>query len=127
MALKRVMIVEDDRALLELLVDYFEHQGVEVIAAERALEAIEKLTEGPRPDVILTDLRMPKVSGEEFVARLRADARWADIPIALMSGDAGRLAVVDGEALPALAKPFTIDELNDVLARYGQHIEGAAP
>jgi hypothetical protein len=45
-----------------------------------------------------------------------------------MSGDAGRLAVADGESLPALEKPFTIDELNAVLARHcGPVGDAAAP
>lgn len=112
------MVVEDDRALLELLVDYFEHQGVEVVVAEGAEEALDKLRGGERPDVILTDLRMPKVSGEELLARLQADPRWASIPVALMSGDPGRLAFTGAVGLPVLAKPFTIDELNAALMRH---------
>jgi CheY-like chemotaxis protein len=115
----RVMIVEDDRALLELLVDYFEPEGLEVLAAESVPQAMKHLESGePLPDVILLDLRLPKVSGEQMLERLRADPRWANIPVALMSGDPGRLAFTGGQGLSSLAKPFTIDELNTVIARH---------
>jgi CheY-like chemotaxis protein len=123
------MVVEDDRALLELLVDYFEHQGVDLVTAEGAEEALRRLANGPRPDVILTDLRMPKVSGEELLERLRADPRWASIPVAVMTGDPARLAFKSAAGLPVLAKPFTIDELNATLARHcaGLDEHDAAP
>ena len=61
---------------------------------------------------------MPHGSGEELLARLRADPRWSGIPVALMSGDPGRLSFRAIGGLPVLAKPFTIDELNEVLARH---------
>jgi CheY-like chemotaxis protein len=113
------MVVEDDRALLELLIDYFESEHVEVVAAERAEQALERLEDVERlPDLMLVDLRMPKVSGEEFVQRVRADPRWAHIPIVVMSGDLARLEFGGHEGLPTLAKPFSIDELNALLSRH---------
>jgi CheY-like chemotaxis protein len=118
----RVMVVEDDRALLELLVDYFEGEGIEAVAVEGAEQALARLTSGESlPDVILIDLRMPKVTGEQLLERLRATPGLAHLPVAVMSGDPARLAFTGGEGVPALAKPFTIDELNAVLAH---HCEG---
>jgi CheY-like chemotaxis protein len=110
------MVVEDDRALLELLSDYFENEGVDVVAVEGAEQALARLTSGePLPDVILLDLRMPKVSGEQLLERLRAMPGLSRLPVAVMSGDPARLAFTGGAGL---AKPFTIDELNAVLARH---------
>ena len=110
--------MEDDRALLELLTDYFESEGLEIEAVDGAEKALEKLRKGPRPDVILMDLRMPKVSGEELLQRLRANPDWSTIPVALMSGDPGRLAFSGPEHVAKLSKPFTIDELNAALAQH---------
>lgn len=125
-----MLVVEDDRALLELLLDYFESEKVEVIAAEDAAQALAKLAEDPLPDVVLLDLRLPEVSGEELLARMRADPRLARLPVALMSGDPGRLALTRAEGLPQLAKPFSIDELDAALALHCAELrdgDGAAP
>lgn len=113
------MVVEDDRALLELLIDYFESEHVELVAVEGAEEALDRLRKDERlPDLILVDLRMPKVSGEELIGRLRATPEWAHIPLAAMSGDLTRLEFSGHEGLPVLAKPFSIDELNALLAQH---------
>ena len=123
-----MLVVEDDRALLELLRDYFEAEKVEVVAVEDAGQALARLAEDPLPDVVLLDLRLPKVSGEELLARMRADPRLARLPVALMSGDPGRLALTRAEGLPSLAKPFSVDELDAVLERYcGELRDGASP
>jgi CheY-like chemotaxis protein len=113
------MVVEDDRALLELLIDYFESEHVEIVAVERAEQALERLRKDERlPDLMLVDLRMPEVTGEELIHRVRAEPRWAGIPIVVMSGDLARLEFGGHEGLPVLAKPFSIDELNELLSRY---------
>jgi DNA-binding response OmpR family regulator len=123
----KVMIVEDDRALLELLREYFDQQGVEVVAVDKAAKAIEHLERGaPYPDVVLLDLRMPDVSGEQFLERLRAHPAWSAIPVALMSGDPARLSLA-ASGLPSIAKPFTIEELDAVLARHCDVVGPHAP
>ena len=104
--------------MLELLIDYFEAQGIEVAAADGAEEALELLNSGSPPDVILMDLRMPKVSGEELLEQLRANLVWAGIPVAVMSGDSSRLAFTGRPEVPTLAKPFSIDELVAVLSQH---------
>lgn len=115
---RSVMVVENDRSLLDLLVDYFESEGVEVVGVEGAEEALGRLRAAEHlPEVILIDLRMPRVSGEELLARLHDEPAWAGIPVAVMSGDLQRLEFTRREGVPLLAKPFTIEELNDALAR----------
>jgi CheY-like chemotaxis protein len=113
------MVVEDDRALLELLLDYFESEHVELVAVERAEKALERLASDERlPDFILVDLRMPEMSGEQLLERLRANPGWAKIPVAVMSGDLGRLEFSGHSGVPVLAKPFSVDELNALLSRH---------
>jgi hypothetical protein len=76
----RVMIVEDDAVVRELLARILENNGQEVIQAENGRIGLELLEQGA-PDVIVLDLMMPEVDGFEFLAELRATQKWAAIPV----------------------------------------------
>lgn len=66
-----ILIAEDEPALLELLSEVLEEAGYEVAAARDGVEALEQLERRPF-DLLLTDIRMPRVDGLELLARIRA-------------------------------------------------------
>jgi two-component system OmpR family response regulator len=106
-----ILVVEDDPHLREVITEVLSDEGYNVYEAmdgQRALERIESLV----PDLILSDIRMPRLSGIELAERLKQ--RRHPIPIVLMSTSNNAPA---GDGPPFLAKPFALDDLVALVAR----------
>jgi DNA-binding response OmpR family regulator len=80
MAGTNILVVEDHADLREMLAVLLETEGFEVQTASNGLEALHCLDED-RPRLILLDLMMPVMSGDEFRERQLADARYRDVPV----------------------------------------------
>jgi len=116
----RVLIVDDDRRILELLVELLELEGYEIASATDGAEALE-LAQGFDPDVVVSDVVMPVVGGLELCRRLKEDPRTAYVPVLLISGirksnDAGIEGLYAG-ADDYLDLPFRNEELLVKVAR----------
>ena len=81
----RVLIVDDDRKILDLLVELLELEGYEIATALDGSEAFE-LALSFDPDVVVSDVVMPVLGGLELCRRLKEDSRTAYIPVLLVSG-----------------------------------------
>ncbi|HET8782945.1 MAG TPA: response regulator, partial [Pyrinomonadaceae bacterium] len=81
----RVLIVDDDQMVLELLVDLLELEGYAVAGAADGAEGTT-LAHSFAPDVVISDVVMPHVSGLELCRRLKNDPQTASIPVLLISG-----------------------------------------
>jgi CheY-like chemotaxis protein len=112
-----VMVVEDQQAIAELLLEVLSDAGFEATCAPSALVAAEFARE-TRPDVILLDVMMPDRNGWDVLEELRGDVATRDIPVVITS------AVYDRPGLHALpvggpirfaAKPFDIADLVDTV------------
>jgi PAS domain S-box-containing protein len=116
----RVLIVDDDRRMLDLLVDLLEIEGYEVSTALNGAEALE-LTVAFDPDVVVSDVVMPVVGGLELCRRLKVDERTAYIPVLLISGlitsDDGGIEGLHAGADDYLDLPFRNEELLVKVAR----------
>jgi CheY-like chemotaxis protein len=115
----RVLIVEDDDGVSESLRDALLDEGYDAVVARNGQEALDWLAAHPRPQLILLDLWMPVLTGEEFRLRQLADPALADIPVIIIS--AAPDARARGRALQAaavLAKPVNLHKL---LAMVAQH------
>jgi cyclic di-GMP phosphodiesterase len=107
----RVLVIDDDRLLCELIRTTFELEGFEVATAYDVIEAERVLVES-RPDAILLDIGLPGIDGIFYLERLRETPQTSKIPIVAISGsdEAGRTArAVGAEAF--LRKPFSPLEL----------------
>ena len=105
---KRVLIVEDDADIRTTVAELLEDEGYHVASVANGLEALDCLRAAHElPDVILLDLMMPKMDGFQFRAEQRADARFSEIPVVLMTA-AGDVATRANELQPRgfLKKPF---------------------
>jgi DNA-binding response OmpR family regulator len=118
-----VLVVEDDPVILRLLEVNFELEGFGVVLAHDGEEGIEA-ARAQRPDIIVSDIMMPKMSGIELVQALKADDATASIPIILLSAKAqtGDLkSGMDAGADDYITKPFEpldlIDRVNALLSR----------
>ena len=67
-----VMVVDDEPQVLDIERHILEGAGYHVLLATSALDAIARLTEGPPLDLLITDLDMPELAGDEMVSRIRA-------------------------------------------------------
>jgi two-component system, sensor histidine kinase and response regulator len=105
---RRVILLADDEfAILSLLRDTFEEAGYAVIIAHDGREAFAKAQALP-PDIVVTDLMMPRLDGVGLCRKLRADIRTAHIPIVGMS--AAKSPPEHGFTA-FFAKPFDIDKV----------------
>lgn len=118
-----VLVVEDDPVILRLLEVNFELEGFSVLLAHDGAEGI-KVARAERPDVIITDIMMPKTSGLELVSTLKGDAATSGIPIILLSAKAqtSDLKVgIEAGADDYITKPFEpldlVDRVNALLSR----------
>lgn len=109
---RRILIVEDDPDTRRALADAMRGAGAEVVVAEDGHDALERLRAGPRPAVILLDLRPPGLGGEEFLRALRADPRYEHVPVITMSGSGPG----EGDAVVArLQRAVDVDDLRQIV------------
>lgn len=110
----RVLIVEDDLDLRELLTVALESEGHSVRTAENGVEALVRLQFEPPPDVILLNLVLPAMGGGDVLEAIRRDPKLDGVPVVLITG--APVPVELGRAVDAvLAKPFGLDELRDTI------------
>jgi DNA-binding NarL/FixJ family response regulator len=120
---KRLLIVDDEPNLLRALEALFGAQGFEVTTARSGAEALVKLAQG-LPDLIISDIRMPGMSGYELARQLHDSSRTALLPIIFLTakGEAGdRIEGFRAGVDAYFTKPFLPDELlavvNNILNR----------
>ena len=118
-----VLLVEDDPVILKLLEVNFELEGYAVLLAHDGAEGIE-LARAERPDLIISDIMMPNVSGIELVQTLKADDATSGIPIILLSAKAQTADIRAGMEAGAddyVTKPFEplelVEHVQALLAR----------
>ena len=114
-----VLVVDDDPVILKLLEVNFDMEGFDVLIAHDGEEGIE-VARRERPDIIVSDIMMPKASGIELVAELKGDPATSDIPIVLLSAKAQNADVrtgLDAGADDYVTKPFEPLDLVDRVTR----------
>jgi CheY-like chemotaxis protein len=116
----RILLVEDDDALRQVLSEVLADEGYRVDAAANGQAALDHLKEsGASPDLILLDLVMPVMDGWAFRDAQRNDARLAHIPTMVLSAsfppDSARMRALDAQAV--LSKPVSIDRLMRAVRR----------
>jgi CheY-like chemotaxis protein len=85
----RLLVVEDDPAILANLARFLRLEGFEVVIARNGAEGLHAVNQ-QRPDLVLSDLLMPEMDGETLLAALRADAATARLPIIFLTASADR-------------------------------------
>jgi len=112
-----VLVVDDDPVIVRLLRVNFEMEGYVVATAADGIEGLAAVR-SDRPDVIVSDVMMPKLDGLGFAAALKADPTLAAIPIILLSAKAQNADVDAGleVADDYVTKPFDPLELLDRVA-----------
>jgi two-component system, chemotaxis family, chemotaxis protein CheY len=118
----RVLIVDDSPAMRRFIHRIMSLSGLELsdcVEAANGEEALLRLREGP-VDIILTDINMPEMTGEELMERIEADRELRHIPALVISTDATTLSIKRLLALGAqgyIAKPFSPETLRAEVER----------
>jgi len=111
---KRVLIADDDVRNVFALTSALETRGMTVRFAENGLEAIESLHADPGVDLVLMDVMMPEMDGHETTRALRADQRFADLPVIALTAKAmkgDREKSIAAGASDYITKPVDIEQL----------------
>ncbi|HEX9234932.1 MAG TPA: response regulator [Actinomycetota bacterium] len=110
----RVLVVDDERDVRELIGRVLALAGMEVRMAADGLEALEALRTGELPDALVMDIQMPNLDGWATLEAIRGDPETRDVPVVLCTVKGSRADVERGWALGCdayLTKPFDIDVL----------------
>jgi signal transduction histidine kinase/DNA-binding response OmpR family regulator len=118
-----ILVIDDNRMNCEVVSDILMSYGFQVNIALGGKEGLQKIR-AKRPDLILLDLMMPEVSGEDVIHELKSDSRLKDIPVILLTARASQEDRILGLSLGAddyLAKPLVSEEMmlrvNNTLVR----------
>jgi two-component system, OmpR family, alkaline phosphatase synthesis response regulator PhoP len=110
---KHVLAIDDENHIRRLVEVNLMRAGYRVTTACDGQEALEKLAED-RPDLIVSDVMMPRIDGFELLRRLQADPATCDIPILMLTAKAQDRDIFEGWSMGAsgyLTKPFNPAEL----------------
>jgi len=126
MADTRILVVEDEQPIRDLIAFGLRRAGCDVALAEHSQAALASIGD-KRPDLVLVDWMLPDMSGLELVRQLRRDSNTRDIPIMMLTAraeEADKVAGLDSGADDYLTKPFSAREL---LARIQAVLRRSAP
>jgi two-component system alkaline phosphatase synthesis response regulator PhoP len=114
MVKKKIMVVDDEENLIELVKAILEVEGYDVITASDGKECLEKL-KAVKPDLILLDMMMPGMSGRETCERIRKDAKTKNLKVAFLTvarfSEVGKDILKKLNAVDYITKPFDNKDL----------------
>ena len=113
--LAKILVVEDDADLLNMIKTMLQAVG-EVTLARDGQEALDLLKNGFRPDVIVTDLMMPRMDGLTLAKTLKGDPNVGNIPLVMLTAKSGPMDMITGINAGArhyVTKPFKAADLID--------------
>ena len=110
----KILAIEDDPDVLALYKSFLQKRGYEVLSASGALEGISLLNSNPDTRLILLDLNLPGMSGEEWIAWYLQQGKQT--PVVVASGKGDILTITKGNNMTAaLTKPFHMEELQELI------------
>ena len=116
---KRILICDDDPAILRVLEVNLEVEGYDVLLAHHGEEAYE-VAKANQPDLIILDIMMPRLDGYQTCEKLKGDDETKAIPVVFLSAKAQQSDIDKGKAFGVadyLTKPFDPTDLLDVVER----------
>ena len=110
--MKTVVVIDDEYAIVETLVDVLELNGYTCVTAANGQQGLEVI-EQQHPDLVITDLMMPVMDGRELVAKMRSQQQFETLPIILITAaqEAADTTNEDDAHFMYMRKPFAVSEL----------------
>jgi two-component system chemotaxis response regulator CheY len=116
------LIVDDSRAVRRILAGMLKQLGFDVVEAGNGREALQHLEKVQRPDVVLVDWNMPEMNGLQFVQAVRAEHRFRDLPLMMVTTETEMDQMATALAAGAneyLMKPFDKQAMTEKLQILG--------
>lgn len=109
-----VLVVDDDEDIRESLRDAFEDAGYQVRCAANGREGLDALKKYDRPCVVVLDLIMPVMTGNEMYDAMQADPKLAEVPVIMSTSDASRAP----SGVLLLKKPVNLQRMLATIGRF---------
>jgi len=128
----KILVVDDEVDIVNLLVDDLTDDGFEVISAHDGAEALEKIYK-EQPDVVLLDLMMPVLNGYEVLQELRSNPATANLPVVMLTavspteGEQAALRLGANHYVTKAWEPGTLQAVIRVAFREGGHSDWGRP
>jgi two-component system chemotaxis response regulator CheY len=113
--MRRVLAVDDDPSILAVIKDILSKTGYIVTVVPNGAEALRRM-DGDTPDLVITDLRMPEMSGPELITHLQKDATYSKIPILVLATGAESADLGNLKVDARVSKPFVPKTLLNAVA-----------
>jgi len=117
---RKILVADDEKNVVHLLVDYLEACGYKAIYAYDGKSALEK-AEKEKPDLIILDIAMPVMDGFEVLRRLQSNTKTKDTPVIMLTGKGESKAIFRAQGLGTtdyIIKPVELCELLEIIKRH---------
>ena len=119
--MKKKIVLIDDKISIAKVVSIYLSSEYELIYFENPIKAIEWLQKGDMPDLIISDIRMPEMRGDEFLSYMKKNELFKSIPIIMLSSEEStteRIRLLEEGAVDYILKPFKPMELKVRITRW---------
>ncbi len=124
----KVLVVDDSNTIRRSAEIFLKQGGHEVLLADDGFDALAKINDY-QPDLVFCDILMPRLDGYQTCAIIKRNARFANIPVVMLSSKDGVFDKARGRMVGSqeyITKPFTKDQLLQAVQQFGAHLTGAA-
>jgi signal transduction histidine kinase/CheY-like chemotaxis protein/HAMP domain-containing protein len=125
---RKVLLVDDDARNIFALTSVLENHGMQVTFAQDGRAAMDLMEKNPELDVVLLDVMMPEMDGYQAMRAIRADSRWASLPVIAITARAlkdDREKCLEAGASDYLSKPVDTERLLELIRRWVEPCAGA--
>ena len=123
----KVLVVDDSNTIRRSAEIFLKQGGHEVLLADDGFDALAKINDY-QPDLVFCDMLMPRLDGYQTCAIIKRNARFANIPVVMLSSKDGVFDKARGRMVGSqdyLTKPFTKDQLLQAVQQFGANLTGA--
>jgi len=123
----KVLVVDDSNTIRRSAEIFLKQGGHEVLLAEDGFDALAKINDY-QPDLVFCDILMPRLDGYQTCAIIKRNARFASLPVVMLSSKDGVFDKARGRMVGSqeyLTKPFTKDQLLQAVQQFGANLTGA--
>jgi twitching motility two-component system response regulator PilG len=124
----KVLVIDDSNTIRRSAEIFLKQGGHEVVLAEDGFDALAKVNDC-QPDLIFCDILMPRLDGYQTCAIIKRNAKYAGVPVIMLSSKDGVFDKARGRMVGAqdyLTKPFTKDQLLKAVQQFGEISQGAS-
>lgn len=124
----KVLVVDDSNTIRRSAEIFLKQGGHEVLLADDGFDALAKINDC-QPDLVFCDILMPRLDGYQTCAIIKRNARFANIPVVMLSSKDGVFDKARGRMVGSqdyLTKPFTKDQLLQAVQQFGSNLTGVA-